>query len=117
MAPEAPRQARSVKPGEAGAAPKHPSDEEVAEARKALAELVRAMARASAVACHKLGLRFDMDDPDVARDVMRASFEGLFLAKPGSAARRKPASKEAAPQSCEATEMVRPMRDRKGFND
>jgi hypothetical protein len=58
------------------------SDEKRAEAKAHLIELAKALGRASATACHKLGIRFDMDDPQVARDVMLATFDGLFLSKP-----------------------------------
>ena len=63
-----------------------PGEEEVAEAREAILRLARAMGRASAAAAHRLGIDFDMDDPQVARDVMMATFEGLFL----SGSRRPP---------------------------
>lgn len=56
--------------------------EQIAEARRALEDVVKAMARAAAKACHELRIEFEMDDPEVARDVMRATFEGLFCSKP-----------------------------------
>ena len=62
--------------------PENLTDEEIAEARRALEELARVLARASARACHELGITFDMDDPKVARDVMMATFEGLVLSHP-----------------------------------
>ena len=63
-------------------APENLTDEEIAEARRALEELARVLGRASARACHELGITFDMDDPKVARDVMVAAFEGLVLSRP-----------------------------------
>ena len=46
---------------------------------EALIPLVEAMARDSAKAAHELGIEFDMDDPQVAREVMLATFDALFL--------------------------------------
>lgn len=63
-------------------APENPTDEQIAEARRALEELAKLLGRASAKACHELGITFDMDDPQVARDVMMATFEGLVLSHP-----------------------------------
>ena len=58
------------------------TEEQIAEARQSLMELAMILGRASAEACHKLGITFDMDDPQVARDVMMATFEGLVLSRP-----------------------------------
>lgn len=58
------------------------TDEEIAESRRALEDLARILGRASAEACHRLGITFDMDDPQVAREVMMATFEGLVFSKP-----------------------------------
>ena len=63
-------------------APENLTDEEIAEARRALEDLAKLLGRASANACHELGITFDMDDPQVARDVMMATFEGLVLSRP-----------------------------------
>ena len=63
-------------------APKNLTDEQIAEARRALEELAKLLGRASANACHELGISFDMDDPQVAREVMMATFEGLVLSRP-----------------------------------
>ena len=63
-------------------APENPTDEQIAEARRALVELTRVLGRASARACHEMGISFDMDDPQVARDVMMATLEGLVLSRP-----------------------------------
>lgn len=65
-------------------APENLTDEQIAEARRALEELAKLLGRASAEACHKLGITFDMDDPQVARDVMMATLEGLVLSHPPS---------------------------------
>lgn len=68
------------------------SEEEIAKARRAILELARAKGRASAAAAHQLRIEVDMDDPQVARDVMMATFEGLFLSKPKSPARKRGAT-------------------------
>jgi hypothetical protein len=70
--------------------PEQPRDEEIAEGKQALENLVKSLARAAADACHNRGLEFDMDNPQVARDVMMARFQGLFLS-PHSQPRGKPA--------------------------
>ena len=62
--------------------PENPTDEQIAEARRALEELAKLLGRASAKAFHELGITFDMDDPEVARDVMIATLEGLVLSHP-----------------------------------
>ena len=62
--------------------PKYLTEEQIAEARQSLTELARLLGRASAKACHEIGITFDMDDPQVARDVMMATFDGLFLSHP-----------------------------------
>ena len=54
------------------------SEEEQAEARRAAENLIKSIARATVDACSKLGVEFDMDDPEVARDVFGAAIEGLF---------------------------------------
>lgn len=73
--------------------PENLTEEQIAEARRALESLIKIMARATVDACDQLGIRFDMDDPEVAREVMKATFEGLFLSKPASPVRSKrPAS-------------------------
>ncbi len=62
-------------------APERPTDEEIAKARSALENLAKLLASASAQACHKLGIEFDMSDPQVACDVVKATFEGLFSSR------------------------------------
>ena len=62
--------------------PEKPTEEQIAEARQSLVELARILGRATAEACHKLRIDFDMDDPQVARDVIMAAFEGLVLSHP-----------------------------------
>jgi hypothetical protein len=59
------------------------------EARQALESLIKIMARATVDACYKLGIDFDMDDPEVAQEVMKATFEGLFYPTSAPAARSK----------------------------
>ena len=63
-------------------APENLTDEQIAEARRALEDLAKLLGRASAKACHELGITFDMDNPQVARDVMMATFESLVLSRP-----------------------------------
>jgi NAD(P)-dependent dehydrogenase (short-subunit alcohol dehydrogenase family) len=58
------------------------SEEDVAEARKALEDLARALGRISARVWHEMGIRFDMDDPEVAREVLTMTFEAMFLTAP-----------------------------------
>ena len=53
----------------------------MAEAQQSRMELARILGRATAEACHKLRIDFDMDDPQVARDVIMAAFEGLALSR------------------------------------
>lgn len=62
--------------------PENLTEEQIAEAHQSLAELARILGRATAEACHKLRIDFDMDDPQVARDVMMATLEGLVLSRP-----------------------------------
>ena len=62
--------------------PENLTEEQIAEARESLAELARILGRATAAACHKLRIDFDMDDPQVARDVMMATLERLVLSRP-----------------------------------
>lgn len=69
--------------------PDNLTDEDITEARRALEDLARILGRASAEASHRLGINFDMNDPQVAREVMMATFEALVLSKPPK--RRKPA--------------------------
>jgi hypothetical protein len=54
------------------------------------------MARAAVDASIRLGIEFDVDDPEVARDVMKATFEGLFLAPSRAVAGRRSARKRTA---------------------
>jgi hypothetical protein len=61
--------------------PANLTDEQIAEAQRALEDLAKLLGRASADACHKLGITFDMDDPQVAREVMTATLEGLVLSR------------------------------------
>ena len=72
--------------------PENLTEEQVADARRALESLIKIMARATVDACDRLGIEFDMDDPEVARDVMKATFEGLFYSKPAPAGRSKDAN-------------------------
>ena len=58
--------------------PENLTEEQIAEAHQSLGELARILGRATAEACHKLRIDFDMDDPQAARDDMMATFDGLF---------------------------------------
>lgn len=73
--------------------PENLTEEQIAEARHALESLIKIMARATVDACDRLGIEFDMNDPQVARDVMKAAFEGLFCSKPAPSRRSKRASR------------------------
>lgn len=59
--------------------PENLTEEQIAEARQSLMDLARILGRATAEACHKLRIDFDMDDPQVVRDIMAAEFEGMVL--------------------------------------
>ena len=54
------------------------SEEERAEACRGAEGLIKSIARVTVDACTKLGVEFDMDDPEVARDVFGAVIDGLF---------------------------------------
>ena len=74
--------------------PENLTEEQIADAKRALEELAKALGRVSARACHEMGIRFDMDDPEVAREVVKLTFDGMFLTepkkrKPGNAAKPK----------------------------
>ena len=58
------------------------TEEEIAEARSSLEELAKHLGRVSARACHELGITFDMDDPAVAREVIKMTFEAVFYSQP-----------------------------------
>ncbi len=58
------------------------TEEQIAEAKEKLHDLARLLGRVSAQVCHKMGIQFDMDDPEVARQVMELTFEGMFLTAP-----------------------------------
>ena len=68
------------------------TEEQIAEARRPLEDLIRIMARATVDACDRLGIEFDVDNPEVAHEVMKASFEGLFHSKPAPGTRRMKAA-------------------------
>ena len=63
-------------------APENLTDEQIADPRRALEDLAKLLGRASARAVHELGISFDMNDPQVARDVMMATFEALVYSHP-----------------------------------
>lgn len=76
------------------------TEEQIAEPKEKLHELARALGRVSAQVCHKMGIRFDMDGPEVARDAMKLTIEGRFYSPPRTPPRRRKtrtsASTEAA---------------------
>lgn len=77
--------------------PENLTEEQVAEAKERLHELARLLGRISANACHELGIQFDMDDPEVAREVMKMTFDAVFYSStPSSRAKRKRALAAAA---------------------
>lgn len=61
-----------------------------------LLPLVRALARTTARACHDLGIEPNMDDPVVAREMLVATFDALFLSKPQESRRRTLESRASA---------------------
>lgn len=61
--------------------PEQPRDEEIAEGRQAMENLAKYLGRVSAQACHDLRIQFDMDNPDVAREVIKMTFEAAFYAE------------------------------------
>lgn len=69
--------------------PENLTEEDIARARRAVQDLAKLLGRRTAQACVQLGIDFDMDDPQVAREVMMAAFDGLFRLPP----RAKPAAK------------------------
>lgn len=68
--------------------PENLTEEQIADARRALEDLVKQLARISARACHELGIRFDMDDPEVAREVMKMTLEAVLYSKPQGRTKR-----------------------------
>ena len=73
--------------------PENLTEEQIAEAKETLHDLAGALGRVSALVCHKMGIQLDMDDPEVAREVMKLTFEGMFLTAPKKPRRRSEASK------------------------
>jgi predicted DNA-binding protein len=80
--------------------PENLTDEQIAEARERLNGLARSLGRISARVCHDMGIQFDMDDPEVAREVLRLTFEGLFVSAPKKRSKRNP----KAPKATEPTD-------------
>ena len=62
--------------------PENLTQEQIAEARERLKAFACSLGRISAKVCHDMGIQFDMDDPDVAREVMRLTFDALFYSAP-----------------------------------
>lgn len=82
--------AKRIKERERVVAPPNLTEAQAAEAKQALKELAKILGRATADACHRLGISFDMDDPHVARELMLATVEALVLSEP---AQRKAAKR------------------------
>ncbi len=53
-----------------------------AETHEALFDFVRVLARATARASVQAGVRFDIDDPDVAREIIMVTFDALVRTPP-----------------------------------
>jgi hypothetical protein len=69
---------------------------------QAMAELARALARAATRHCVREGIAFDMDDPQVVRDVMLASLAGIAgggRGWPGGMRSRSPARTADRPRT------------------
>jgi hypothetical protein len=75
--------------------PENLTPEDVAEARRVVEELAKLLGRRTAQFCVERGIHFDMDDPQVATEVMMAAFDGLFRLPP----RPKPAAKRIKPRA------------------
>ena len=76
--------------------PEDLTEEQIAKAKETLHDIARLLGRVSAQVCHKMGIQFDMDAPEVAREVMKLTFEGMFLTAPKKPQRRSEASKRKA---------------------
>jgi hypothetical protein len=68
-------------------------------AGEALAELAKAIARTSVRASNSLGVDFDVDDLRVARWLMLATFEGLFMPSSKTTAEHLLAQAAACPST------------------
>lgn len=75
--------------------PENLTEEQIGEAREKLHDLARALGRVSAQVCHKMRIKFDMDDPEVAREVIKMTFEGLFYSSPAPSRGRRKARRPA----------------------
>lgn len=58
------------------------TEDQIADAQRAVEDLAKLLGRVSAQVCHEMGIQFDMDDPEVAREVMKITFEAMFLSAP-----------------------------------
>jgi len=56
----------------------HEYNKDVEEERLEFHELIKSLARATAHASHKLGIKFDMDDPQVARELLIVTFNAVI---------------------------------------
>lgn len=73
--------------------PENLTEEQVADAKQALEELAKSLGRVSAKVCHEMKIQFDMDDPEVAREVLTMTFEAMFLTSPKTPRRAAKARK------------------------
>lgn len=62
--------------------PENFTEEQIAKAKEKLHHPDRLLGRISAHASHELGIHFDKGDPKVAREVMKMTFEAMFLSRP-----------------------------------
>jgi len=77
------------------------------ETKQALIDLARYLGRVTARALAECNFRLDVDDPEVAREVMKITFEAVFLSggsarsgsSKGNRAKRKGGSPERASSS------------------
>lgn len=68
---------------------------------EALMPLIKEMARISAQTAHQMRIEFDMDDPEVARAVIKATFDDCFC--PRHDRRRVRPDQRGIPESIAAT--------------
>ena len=73
-----------------------PEAAELLQAREQLMQLARVLGRAGAEAAYRLGLEFDLDNPEVARDLMLATFQGVLISKCSERRRRRAKVPEAS---------------------
>ncbi|WP_158703025.1 hypothetical protein [Allosphingosinicella vermicomposti] len=75
--------------------------EDIVEARRVVEELAKLLGRRTAQFCVERGIHFDMDDPQVAREVMMAAFDGLFRLQPRPRTAAKRIKRRAEAPQCD----------------